>query len=147
MLAAQRVDAEALAADAEARGWIDEADRHRRLIARLDALLAEAKRGDFSRRPSPGSSGRAPNWSVTPEPVSFTNVAERAQISRTTLYRDENLRAVVEEHRSAQPRSAEPLRASSPRSVTCEPPSRLSPNVSEATKNSCAGSVASRKAN
>jgi len=33
------------------------------------------------------------------EPVTFTNVAERAQISRTTLYRDDNLRVVVEEHR------------------------------------------------
>lgn len=42
VLAAQRQDAEALAADAEARGWIDEADRHRRLIARLDAVMAQA---------------------------------------------------------------------------------------------------------
>jgi integrase len=42
VLAAQRVDAEALAADAEARGWGEEADRHRRLVARLDALIAEA---------------------------------------------------------------------------------------------------------
>jgi hypothetical protein len=42
VLAAQRLDAQALAADAEARGWIDEADRHRRLIARLDAVLAQA---------------------------------------------------------------------------------------------------------
>jgi hypothetical protein len=41
VLAAQRVDAAALAADAEARGWITEADRHRRLLARLDALIAE----------------------------------------------------------------------------------------------------------
>ncbi len=41
VLSAQRVDAEALAVDAESRGWIDEADRHRRLVARLDALLAE----------------------------------------------------------------------------------------------------------
>jgi len=41
------------------------------------------------------------------EAVSFTNVAARARISRTTLYRDENLRAVVEEHRhrSHDPRS------------------------------------------
>jgi hypothetical protein len=45
VLAAQRVDAEALAEDAEARGWITEADRHRRLIARLDALLGEAAAG------------------------------------------------------------------------------------------------------
>jgi integrase len=43
VLSAQRVDAEALAADAESRGWIDEADRHRRLITRLDALLAEGE--------------------------------------------------------------------------------------------------------
>jgi hypothetical protein len=42
VLGAQRVDAEALAADAEARGWLEEADRHRRLVARLDLLLAEA---------------------------------------------------------------------------------------------------------
>src|SRR5512144_965822 len=40
VLAAQRADAQALAVDADARGWADEADRHRRLIARLDALLA-----------------------------------------------------------------------------------------------------------
>ena len=45
VLSAQRVDAETLAADAEARGWIDEADRHRRLIARLDTLIAEAQAG------------------------------------------------------------------------------------------------------
>ena len=45
VLSAQRVDAEALAVDAESRGWIDEADRHRRLVARLDALLAEESAG------------------------------------------------------------------------------------------------------
>lgn len=42
VLAAQRQDAQALAADAQARGWIDEADRHHRLIARLDAVMAQA---------------------------------------------------------------------------------------------------------
>lgn len=42
VLAAQRVDTQALAADAEARGWIDEADRHRKLLDRLDALIAQA---------------------------------------------------------------------------------------------------------
>lgn len=41
ILAAQRVDTEALAADAQRRGWIDEADRHRRLLHRLDTLIAE----------------------------------------------------------------------------------------------------------
>lgn len=45
VLAAQRLDAAALAADAEARGWIPEADRHRRLVARLDAIMAEAQAG------------------------------------------------------------------------------------------------------
>jgi integrase len=45
VLSAQRVDAEALVADAESRGWIAEADRHRRLIARLDALLGDASSG------------------------------------------------------------------------------------------------------
>ena len=42
MLSAQRVDAAALAEDAESRGWVDEADRHRQLVKRLDALFAEA---------------------------------------------------------------------------------------------------------
>ena len=41
------------------------------------------------------------------QPVSFTTVAARARVSRTTLYRDESLRAVIEEHRlrSHDPRS------------------------------------------
>jgi len=42
VLAAQRQDAQALAADAEARGWIEEAARHHSLIARLDAVMANA---------------------------------------------------------------------------------------------------------
>jgi hypothetical protein len=45
VLAAQRLDADALARDAETRGWIDEADRHRRLLARLDTLIAQAQAG------------------------------------------------------------------------------------------------------
>jgi integrase len=39
ILAAQRVDAATLAADAEARGWGEEAERHRKLIERLDILM------------------------------------------------------------------------------------------------------------
>jgi hypothetical protein len=40
-------------------------------------------------------------------PVTFAAVAARAAVSRATLYRDESLRAVVEEHRqrSHDPRS------------------------------------------
>ena len=41
ILAAQRVDTEALAADAQRRGWIDEAERHHRLLDRLDHLIAQ----------------------------------------------------------------------------------------------------------
>jgi len=41
ILAAQPLDADALARDAEQRGWIDEAARHHTLIARLDALIAD----------------------------------------------------------------------------------------------------------
>jgi len=45
VLSAQRVDAEALAADADRRGWVAEADRHRRLVERLDLLMARADAG------------------------------------------------------------------------------------------------------
>ena len=34
------------------------------------------------------------------QPVTFAEVATRAQISRTTLYRRADLRAVIEEHRA-----------------------------------------------
>ncbi|MDA8062753.1 MAG: DUF6262 family protein [Actinomycetota bacterium] len=34
------------------------------------------------------------------QPFTFTAVATRAGISRTSLYRDRNLRAIVDEHRS-----------------------------------------------
>ena len=45
VLQLQRVDAQALLADAEERGWGDEARRHRRLIERIDALIAKADAG------------------------------------------------------------------------------------------------------
>jgi hypothetical protein len=44
ILAAQRTDAETLARDAEARGWKQDAARHRRLIQRLDELMGRAAR-------------------------------------------------------------------------------------------------------
>ncbi|MGH9284483.1 MAG: tyrosine-type recombinase/integrase [Acidimicrobiales bacterium] len=43
ILATQRIDAAALAADADARGWGDEAARHRRLVERLDLLIARSQ--------------------------------------------------------------------------------------------------------
>ncbi|WP_370257164.1 tyrosine-type recombinase/integrase [Cryobacterium sp. Hh38] len=42
VLTAQRADAQILARDAEARGWTSEAERHRKLIDRLDALINQA---------------------------------------------------------------------------------------------------------
>ncbi len=42
VLSAQRVDAQALAADAERRGWNDEAKRHVALVDRLDAIITDA---------------------------------------------------------------------------------------------------------
>jgi len=42
VLQLQRADTEALAADAAARGWGDEAARHRRLLERLDTLIDQA---------------------------------------------------------------------------------------------------------
>jgi site-specific recombinase XerD len=42
VLQLQRADAEALAADAAARGWGEETTRHRRLIERLDMLISQA---------------------------------------------------------------------------------------------------------
>jgi hypothetical protein len=35
-------------------------------------------------------------------PITFTAVAEQAQIGRATLYRDRQLRAIVDEHRTRQ---------------------------------------------
>src|SRR6266487_3453974 len=42
ILQLQRADTEALAADAQARGWGEEAARHRRLLERLDLLINQA---------------------------------------------------------------------------------------------------------
>jgi hypothetical protein len=41
VLSVQRVDAKALAHDAERRGWNDEAKRHAALVDRLDAIIAK----------------------------------------------------------------------------------------------------------
>ncbi|GAA1228336.1 tyrosine-type recombinase/integrase [Rhodoglobus aureus] len=45
VLTAQRADAQLLARDAEARGWTSEAERHRKLIDRLDTLISQAHTG------------------------------------------------------------------------------------------------------
>ena len=43
---------------------------------------------------------------ATGQPVTFGQVAARAQISRTTLYRHPELRAVIEEHRTRGQRAS-----------------------------------------
>jgi len=43
VLLTQRTDATALATEAEARGWDEEAARHRRLVERLDRLIGQAR--------------------------------------------------------------------------------------------------------
>jgi hypothetical protein len=95
VLAAQRTDAEALAQDAEERGWISEADRHRKLIARLDSLAGRMSRPDPVARIEQACAQLAGSG----QPVTFTAVAARAGISRASLYRDPALRAVIDEHR------------------------------------------------
>jgi hypothetical protein len=45
VLGAQRADTETLIADADNRGWGEEAARHRRLLERLDLLLSRAEAG------------------------------------------------------------------------------------------------------
>lgn len=45
VLAAQRADTEALARDAELRGWGEEVARHRRSLQRLDRLIAQTQTG------------------------------------------------------------------------------------------------------
>jgi len=45
VLATQRRDAEILVRDAQARGWTSQAERHQKLIARLDALISQANTG------------------------------------------------------------------------------------------------------
>ena len=97
VLAAQRADTQQLAEDAEARGWISEATRHRELITRLDALIARHKQDE------PRHLARAEDacsqLAAAGQPVTFTAVAARANISRGTLYRDPALRTLIDEHR------------------------------------------------
>jgi site-specific recombinase XerD len=56
VLATQRIDAEALAADAQARGWEQEATRHRRLLERLDEVMSRARTIDPTRDDGQASS-------------------------------------------------------------------------------------------
>jgi hypothetical protein len=73
----------------------------------------------------------------TGEQVTFTAVAARTQLARTTLYRNQRLRAV--NTAPAKPRHAR-CPASPARSPTSASPSKPSPPPSDDTKNSSANS-------
>ena len=100
VLAAQRADAAALAADAEHRGWAEEAARHRRLIDRLDLLIDRAAHQHEPTTPRRRvEAACAELLAAERTPITFDAVAARAGIGRATLYRRPELRAVIEEHR------------------------------------------------
>ena len=100
ILAAQRADAAALAADADGRGWSDEADRHRRLIDRLDKLIepnGPHRMTDDTRRPRRTGLPAPARPPATTSPSTPSPPAPG--IGRATLYRRPELRAIIEEHR------------------------------------------------
>ena len=66
--------------------------------------------------------------------VTFTAVAQLAGIARATLYRDPELRAVIDEHRTRQAEACT-LSGLAHRLRTCAPHSKPSPTTSDATKN------------
>jgi len=100
-LSAQRQDTELLANDAEQRGWNDEAARHRRLIARLDKLIdhAQANMSEDPARQLKAVRSACTGLLRAGERVTFPKVAQRAGISRATLYRQRQLRELIEQHR------------------------------------------------
>ena len=72
ILAAQRADAETLAADAAARGWGDEAARHRRLIERLDLLISPGPGRHDHDQPDPASRQACAELAAAGQPVTFS---------------------------------------------------------------------------
>ncbi len=77
----------------------------------------------------------------TRTPITFDAIAAHTGLGRATLYRNPELRAVIEDHRS-RGRGATPLPDSSPRSPTSEPPWTNSPSKSAATRRNSAASAA-----
>lgn len=79
--------------------------------------------------------------SAAGRPITFTAVAARAKIGRATLYRNTEIRAVVDEHRTRQTDARTYSLASLPKSRTCERSSRASPAPSPSTTNNSVGSA------
>ena len=85
VVAAQRRDAAALAADAEARGWDSEVARHRRLTRRA----RHRGRGAMTAGDPPGRVETALAHLVAADrPITFRAVAEEDGVARATLYRN-----------------------------------------------------------
>jgi len=128
VLATQRVDADALAADAQARGWI-----------RRSGPPPPPRRP--TRRPyRPGRSGPAPSCYTTanhsrtpPSPARPASAAPASTATRTC----EPLLTTT----AAAVATPAPSPDSPPRSSTCAPPSKSSPSASAATKNSSGAST------
>jgi hypothetical protein len=99
VLAAQRADAEALARDAEERGWISEATRHRKLLTRLDTPDQPGPDPMTSTDTITRVERTCAELQAAGHAVTFTEVAARTGLGRTTLYRNPALRALVEHHR------------------------------------------------
>jgi hypothetical protein len=66
-LASQKADTEQFAC-----GWISEADRHRKLITRLDDLIGATQAGRAALSTWTGPNRRAPNSPRPGQPVAFT---------------------------------------------------------------------------
>jgi len=97
-LAAQRADTQALVRDADDCGWTSEAERHARLIARLDQLIS---RPSTMTRTSALSQVDRACAQLRPDgkTITFTAIAASTGLSRTTLYRNPDLRALIDNHK------------------------------------------------
>ena len=93
----------------------------------------------------PPSASNAPAATCSPpaHAVTFAAVAAHAGISRATLYRRPDLRAIIEEHRRHAAATRSPSPAWPSRSTSSAAPSKPSPPRSAATKNNSENSTAS----
>ena len=121
VLGAQRADAAALAADADTRGWADEAARHRRLADRLDQLITHTgtrptpprhdPRPDPDPRPTPPESARpAKPWlaagATSPSPPSPSTAASAAPPAIAAATYERSSTPTVPPRRAAHPHRA-----------------------------------------
>ena len=141
VFSAQRVDAEALVTDADVRGWSNEADRHRRLISRLDTLIAEQAAGGPRRISWPASSKLAQHCTETRSPsLSSASQCSRASVARASIV----IRPYAPSLMSIAPHALIPAPSPGSREklITFAPPSKFSLTASVATRNNFVNSKA-----